>query len=174
MSNRAEDHSFFLGDDLYALESCGLWCFELKDALLLGLGAWNLFLAREISSCCFFNISVAVDLYGDIRNLLADEPNTDRPTRDKAVASLRTYLQGKQQFSELELLKLWKGLFFCKIRTSSPYHQYQQRIPPILTQVTPSQRARPIPPNPSSTKPLTRHHTNQASGSPTAPSPNKT
>ncbi|KAI9881045.1 MAG: hypothetical protein M1830_008927 [Pleopsidium flavum] len=36
----------------------------------------------------------------------------DRPTRDKAVSSLRTYLQGKQHFSDLELLKLWKGLFF--------------------------------------------------------------
>ncbi|KAI9851646.1 MAG: hypothetical protein M1838_003115 [Thelocarpon superellum] len=41
------------------------------------------------------------------------EKMADRPTRDKAVAGLRTYLSGRRQLSELEWLKLWKGLFFC-------------------------------------------------------------
>ncbi|KAI9844228.1 MAG: hypothetical protein M1837_005734 [Sclerophora amabilis] len=36
----------------------------------------------------------------------------DRPTRDNAVASLRTFLSGNRQLEELELLKLWKGLFY--------------------------------------------------------------
>ncbi len=39
--------------------------------------------------------------------------NADRPSRDKAVASLRTYLSANRRFEEIELLKLWKGLFFC-------------------------------------------------------------
>ena len=37
----------------------------------------------------------------------------DRPTRDAAVSALRGYLSGRRSLSELELLKLWKGLFFC-------------------------------------------------------------
>ncbi|KAG0650046.1 Ribosomal RNA-processing 1 [Hyphodiscus hymeniophilus] len=37
----------------------------------------------------------------------------DRPTRDKALLSLRTYLSGRRDLSALELLKLWKGLFYC-------------------------------------------------------------
>ncbi|KAI9751799.1 MAG: hypothetical protein M4579_005885 [Chaenotheca gracillima] len=37
----------------------------------------------------------------------------DRPTRDKAVDSLRTFLSGRRKLDELELLKLWKGLFYC-------------------------------------------------------------
>ncbi|RUS17985.1 nucleolar protein,Nop52-domain-containing protein [Endogone sp. FLAS-F59071] len=38
----------------------------------------------------------------------------DRKTRDKAVKSLQLYLSSKKQFSNSELLKLWKGLFYCK------------------------------------------------------------
>ncbi|KAI9674674.1 MAG: hypothetical protein M1817_001577 [Caeruleum heppii] len=38
---------------------------------------------------------------------------SDRPTRDKAVDSLRTYLAGRRELDQLELLKLWKGLFYC-------------------------------------------------------------
>lgn len=37
----------------------------------------------------------------------------DRPTRDKAVASLKTYLTASRTFTKTELLKLWKGLFYC-------------------------------------------------------------
>ncbi|KAI9722381.1 MAG: hypothetical protein M1812_001853 [Candelaria pacifica] len=50
----------------------------------------------------------------------------DRPTRDTAVASLRTYLSGKRKFEELELLKLWKGLFFCMWMSDRP--RTQQRL----------------------------------------------
>jgi hypothetical protein len=38
---------------------------------------------------------------------------TDRPTREKALEALRTYILSTRPFTELELLKLWKGLFFC-------------------------------------------------------------
>ncbi|KAI9814447.1 MAG: hypothetical protein M1827_003303 [Pycnora praestabilis] len=53
----------------------------------------------------------------------------DRPTRDKAVTSLRTYLSGSRTFSELELLKLWKGLFFCSSSYPIP-HVCQKRTYP--------------------------------------------
>ncbi|KAF8544317.1 hypothetical protein BDD12DRAFT_915508 [Trichophaea hybrida] len=38
---------------------------------------------------------------------------SDRPTRDKAVASLKTYLTASRTFTKTDLLKLWKGLFYC-------------------------------------------------------------
>lgn len=37
----------------------------------------------------------------------------DRPTRDAALLSLRTYLSGRRSLPPIELLKLWKGLFYC-------------------------------------------------------------
>ena len=37
----------------------------------------------------------------------------DRPTRDKALHYLRTFLSGRRDLPPLELLKLWKGLFYC-------------------------------------------------------------
>ncbi|EPS42875.1 hypothetical protein H072_3189 [Dactylellina haptotyla CBS 200.50] len=37
----------------------------------------------------------------------------DRPTRDKAVESLKTYLSSSRTFTQSDFLKLWKGLFYC-------------------------------------------------------------
>lgn len=37
----------------------------------------------------------------------------DKPTRDKALHSLRNFLSGRRELPPLELLKLWKGLFYC-------------------------------------------------------------
>ncbi|KAI5808977.1 hypothetical protein DFH27DRAFT_542025 [Peziza echinospora] len=50
----------------------------------------------------------------------------DRPTRDAAVSALRTYLGGKRVFSKVELLKLWKGLFYCMWMSDRP--RTQQRL----------------------------------------------
>lgn len=47
----------------------------------------------------------------------------DRPTRDKAVDSLRTYLSGRRDLPHLELLKLWKGLFYCMWMSDRPLTQ---------------------------------------------------
>ncbi|ORY75427.1 nucleolar [Protomyces lactucae-debilis] len=44
-----------------------------------------------------------------IKQLAAHE----RKTRDAAVASLTQYLTANRAFTELELLKLWKGLYYC-------------------------------------------------------------
>jgi len=41
------------------------------------------------------------------------DATADRPTRDKAVASLKTYLTASRTFTKTDLLKLWKGLFYC-------------------------------------------------------------
>ncbi|CCG82247.1 Ribosomal RNA-processing protein 1 homolog [Taphrina deformans PYCC 5710] len=38
---------------------------------------------------------------------------SDRKIRDAALASLTKFLSANRQFEELELLKLWKGLFYC-------------------------------------------------------------
>ncbi|TKA51715.1 hypothetical protein B0A49_13477 [Cryomyces minteri] len=51
----------------------------------------------------------------------------DRPTRDKALESLRAYLTARQTpFSDVELLKLWKGLFYCMWMSDRP--RTQQRL----------------------------------------------
>ncbi|KAK4964251.1 hypothetical protein LTR66_012390 [Elasticomyces elasticus] len=52
--------------------------------------------------------------------------HTDRPTRDRAVSSLRTYLRRSGAFAPLELLKLWKGLFYCMWMSDRP--RTQQRL----------------------------------------------
>ncbi|KAH8593379.1 hypothetical protein B0O99DRAFT_463393, partial [Bisporella sp. PMI_857] len=47
----------------------------------------------------------------------------DRPTRDKALDSLRTFLSGRRELPALELLKLWKGLFYCMWMSDRPLTQ---------------------------------------------------
>ncbi|RDW88927.1 hypothetical protein BP5796_00259 [Coleophoma crateriformis] len=49
----------------------------------------------------------------------------DRPTRDKALQSLRTYLSGRRELPALELMKLWKGLFYCMWMSDRPRTQQQ-------------------------------------------------
>ncbi|CAD0097772.1 unnamed protein product [Aureobasidium mustum] len=43
--------------------------------------------------------------------------------RDKAVASLRTFLSRSTPFSSLDFLKLWKGLFYCMWSCDKPAPQ---------------------------------------------------
>jgi ribosomal RNA-processing protein 1 len=52
-------------------------------------------------------------------------PPIDRPTRDKALSSLRTYLSGRRSLPPLELLKLHKGLFYCMWMADRPLPQQQ-------------------------------------------------
>ncbi|TAQ87110.1 hypothetical protein B7494_g4559 [Chlorociboria aeruginascens] len=47
----------------------------------------------------------------------------DRPTRDAALHSLRTYLSGRRELPPLDLLKLWKGLFYCLWMSDRPLTQ---------------------------------------------------
>jgi len=49
----------------------------------------------------------------------------EKSTRDQAVANLRTYLRSRQTFSEEELLKLWKGLFYCMWMSDKMRNQQQ-------------------------------------------------
>ncbi|KAF2145713.1 uncharacterized protein K452DRAFT_243988 [Aplosporella prunicola CBS 121167] len=56
-----------------------------------------------------------------IRQLAAN----DKRIRDKALDSLKTYLGGRTGLDELELLKLWKGLFFCMWHSDKPRTQQQ-------------------------------------------------
>ncbi|KAL1646890.1 hypothetical protein SLS58_003025 [Diplodia intermedia] len=59
-----------------------------------------------------------------IRQLAAN----DKRIRDKALDSLRRYLDGKTGLSEIELLKLWKGLFFCMWQSDKPRTQQQLAV----------------------------------------------
>ncbi|CAG8950283.1 hypothetical protein HYFRA_00006775 [Hymenoscyphus fraxineus] len=47
----------------------------------------------------------------------------DRPTRDKALESLKTYLSGRRALPPLELLKLHKGLFYSLWLSDRPIPQ---------------------------------------------------
>ncbi|KAK0660010.1 Ribosomal RNA processing protein 1-like protein B [Lasiodiplodia hormozganensis] len=59
-----------------------------------------------------------------IRQLAAN----DKRIRDKALDSLKRYLDGRTGLSEVELLKLWKGLFFCMWQSDKPRTQQQLAI----------------------------------------------
>lgn len=66
----------------------------------------------------------AVDLQNSplVKQLAAN----DRATREKAVLSLRTYLLNRPTIAYPELLKLWKGLFYCMWLCDRP--KPQQRL----------------------------------------------
>ncbi|KAF2199931.1 hypothetical protein GQ43DRAFT_397563 [Delitschia confertaspora ATCC 74209] len=49
--------------------------------------------------------------------------SSDKRTRDHALDSLRTFLSGRSQIEELDLLKLWKGLFYCMWMQDKPLNQ---------------------------------------------------
>ncbi|OCL05110.1 nucleolar [Glonium stellatum] len=52
--------------------------------------------------------------------------SSDKRTRDKALDSLRNFLSGRSRIEEIELLKLWKGLFYCMWMSDKPL--IQQRL----------------------------------------------
>ncbi|KAF2267069.1 nucleolar protein NOP52 variant [Lojkania enalia] len=54
-----------------------------------------------------------------IKNLASSE----KKIRDQALSSLRTYLSAQKQISQLDILKLWKGLFYCLWMQDKPVHQ---------------------------------------------------
>ncbi|KAI9928861.1 hypothetical protein ASPWEDRAFT_36671 [Aspergillus wentii DTO 134E9] len=49
--------------------------------------------------------------------------SSDRKTRDKALDSLTLYIRSKTDLTLLDLLKLWKGLFFCFYHSDRPLTQ---------------------------------------------------
>ncbi|KAL4872778.1 nucleolar protein,Nop52-domain-containing protein [Aspergillus spectabilis] len=49
--------------------------------------------------------------------------SSDKKIRDKATESLALFLRSKTDLSLLELLKLWKGLFFCFYHSDRPLTQ---------------------------------------------------
>ncbi|KUJ07995.1 uncharacterized protein LY89DRAFT_541919, partial [Mollisia scopiformis] len=60
---------------------------------------------------------------------------SDRPTRDAALHSLRTFLSARRSLPPLELLKLWKGLFYCLWMSDRPKPQaaLAQELANLLT-----------------------------------------
>ncbi|KAF9439016.1 hypothetical protein BGZ76_001468 [Entomortierella beljakovae] len=49
----------------------------------------------------------------------------DKKTRDKAVKALGKWISKKDDFTHLELMKLWKGLFYCVWMSDKPIIQQQ-------------------------------------------------
>ncbi|RAO65614.1 uncharacterized protein BHQ10_001626 [Talaromyces amestolkiae] len=49
--------------------------------------------------------------------------SSDRKTRDKAFESLTLFLKARKDLSLLELLKVWRGLFFCFYHSDRPLTQ---------------------------------------------------
>jgi hypothetical protein len=47
---------------------------------------------------------------------------TDKEVRDEALDSLRKYLGAQSEIKELDLLKLWKGLFYCTLDPTPASH----------------------------------------------------
>ncbi|ORY00527.1 Nop52-domain-containing protein [Basidiobolus meristosporus CBS 931.73] len=51
--------------------------------------------------------------------------HTDKKIRDKAVKALGKWLSSREDLDQLELLKLWKGLFYCFWMSDKPLIQQQ-------------------------------------------------
>ncbi|CAO3654790.1 unnamed protein product [Mucor hiemalis] len=49
----------------------------------------------------------------------------EKKTRDKAIRSLRKFLSTDSNMSEMELIKLWKGLFYCFWMSDKPLIQQE-------------------------------------------------
>ncbi|KAJ5578070.1 uncharacterized protein N7459_007034 [Penicillium hispanicum] len=52
-----------------------------------------------------------------------DLASSDRKIRDKALESLTLFLRSRNDLSLLDMLKLWKGLFFCFYHSDRPLTQ---------------------------------------------------
>ncbi|KAI9710907.1 MAG: hypothetical protein M1820_002342 [Bogoriella megaspora] len=71
--------------------------------------------------------------------------SSDRQKRDAALESLRTYISRRTTFDEIELLKLWKGLFFCMWMSDGPKAQQQlARALAELVDILPANNAIPF------------------------------
>ncbi|KAI5844249.1 nucleolar protein,Nop52-domain-containing protein [Tricharina praecox] len=68
----------------------------------------------------------------------------DRPTRDKAVDALKTYLSSSTRvFTYHEMLQLWRGLFFCYWHSDRPLTQ--QALATVLSSFPASMSAQNAP-----------------------------
>jgi len=73
----------------------------------------------------------------DLSPFLKSLVSSDRPTRDAALSSLQTYISAPfQTFTPLDLLKIWKSLFYCVFHTDRPLPQ--QRLCRSLTSLLPT------------------------------------
>lgn len=59
---------------------------------------------------------------------------SDRPTRDKALEALGKFLQTSKEIPEMELLKLWRGLFYSMWFSDRP--RTQQKLADDLANLT--------------------------------------
>ena len=73
----------------------------------------NIYVSKDLDICVKRSqISILHEIH---RHRGFDKANfsLDRPTREKAFLSLQTYLAPSRTLNEIDLLKIWKGLFYC-------------------------------------------------------------
>ncbi|KAJ8102859.1 hypothetical protein POJ06DRAFT_299157 [Lipomyces tetrasporus] len=58
----------------------------------------------------------------------------DRPTREAGISAFETHLSSSQDISELDFLKVWKGLYYCMWMTDRPKAQQAMasKLPSML------------------------------------------
>ncbi|KAK9240351.1 hypothetical protein V1525DRAFT_385711 [Lipomyces kononenkoae] len=61
----------------------------------------------------------SLESLGILKQLAAN----DRPTREAGISALETYLKSSRGISQLDFLKLWKGLYYCMWMTDRPKAQ---------------------------------------------------
>jgi len=54
--------------------------------------------------------------------------SSHKKTRDEAYESLQTFLRSRKDFAELELLQIWKGIFYCMYMQDKPLTQQRLAI----------------------------------------------
>ncbi|KAK9377015.1 uncharacterized protein V1513DRAFT_422898 [Lipomyces chichibuensis] len=72
----------------------------------------------------------SLESLGILKKLAAN----DRPTREAGISALETYLESSQDISQLDFLKVWKGLYYCMWMTDRPKAQRDMalKLPSLL------------------------------------------
>lgn len=73
--------------------------------------AWQLMVQDQEGTLDLFFLSVT-QVYSQLCVVPCSQ-SIDKKTRDKAVKALGKWISNKTEFTHLELMKLWKGLFYC-------------------------------------------------------------
>ncbi|KAK9494322.1 hypothetical protein V1508DRAFT_395977 [Lipomyces doorenjongii] len=72
----------------------------------------------------------SLESLGILKKLAAN----DRPTREAGISALETYLVSSQDISQMDFLKVWKGLYYCMWMTDRPKAQRDMalKLPSLL------------------------------------------
>jgi ribosomal RNA-processing protein 1 len=63
---------------------------------------------------------MAADSSTDLIRRLA---HNDKPVRDRAVRAVSEWLAKRKEVGEMDMLKIWKGVFYCTLLCLTPPEQ---------------------------------------------------